>query len=62
MTTEWVLVLLLKTGEYNMTSIAGFVSEKSCQETGMQWVKDANKFRGISGGQFLCLRKSNAPG
>jgi len=59
MATEWILVLVLKTGEYNMTSVPGFVSEKSCQETGLQWTKEANKFRGISGGQFLCLKKNN---
>jgi hypothetical protein len=61
MGTEWVLVLLLKVGEYQMSTVPGFVSEQKCQETGLQWTKEANKFRGISGGQFVCLRKSNVP-
>ncbi len=61
MTIEWVLVLLLKVGEYEMSTVPGFVSEQRCQEAGQQWMKDANKFRGISGGQFVCLRKNNTP-
>jgi hypothetical protein len=59
MGTEWVLVLLLKVGEYEMSTIPGFVSEARCREAGEQWKVDANKFRGISGGQYLCLRKNN---
>ena len=61
MGTEWILVLVLKVGDHQMTSIPGFVSEKSCQETGQLWVKAAEKIRGISGGQFICLRKNNTP-
>jgi hypothetical protein len=60
MGTEWVLVLLLKVGEYEMSTIPGFVSEQRCREAGEQWKVEANKFRGISGGQFLCLRKNNS--
>jgi hypothetical protein len=61
MGTEWVLVLLLKVGEYEMSTVPGFVSEKRCQEAGEQWKIDANKFRGISGGQYVCLKKVNTP-
>jgi hypothetical protein len=60
MGTEWVLVLLLKVGEYEMSTIPGFVSEQRCREAGEQWKVEANKFRGISGGQYLCLRKNNS--
>jgi hypothetical protein len=60
MGTEWVLVLLLKVGEYEMSTIPGFVSEQRCREAGEQWKVDANKFRGISGGQYICLRKNNS--
>jgi hypothetical protein len=61
MATEWVLVLLLKVGEFEMSTVPGFVSEKHCQETGEQWKVQANKFRGISDGQYLCLKKANTP-
>jgi len=61
MGTEWVLVLLLKVGEYEMSTVPGFVSEKRCQEAGEQWKVQANKFRGISDGQYLCLKKVNTP-
>jgi hypothetical protein len=54
-------VLLLKVGEYEMSTVPGFVSEKRCQEAGEQWKIEANKFRGISGGQYLCLKKVNTP-
>jgi hypothetical protein len=60
MGTEWILVLLLKVGEYEMSTIPGFVSEQRCREAGEQWKVEANKFRGISGGQYLCLRKNNS--
>jgi hypothetical protein len=60
MGSEWVLVLLLKVGEYEMSTIPGFVSEQRCREAGEQWKVEANKFRGISGGQYLCLRKNNS--
>ena len=45
MGTEWVLVLLLKVGEFEMSTVPGFVSEKRCQEAGEQWKVQANKFR-----------------
>ena len=60
MGTEWVLVLLLKVGEYEMSTVPGFVSEQRCREAGEQWKVEANKFRGISGGQYLCIRKNNS--
>jgi hypothetical protein len=43
-----------------MSTIPGFVSEQRCREAGEQWKVEANKFRGISGGQYLCLRKNNS--
>ncbi len=61
MATEWVLVLLLKVGDYQMSTVPGFVTEKRCHEAGEQWKVEANKFRGISGGQYVCIMKINSP-